>query len=153
MFTKQQTSQVRQKFWINFGKYMSPIPSSTGEKITWINYRTGVKFIQFKMDAGEMDASISIEIAAKDIATEELYFNHFKTFKNPLEASLGEKWNWVLSDGTTAEDTTTRIYTKLENVNIHNENDWPTIITFLKIRIIALDKFWNEYKDIFDMLN
>ena len=100
-----------------------------------------------------MDASISIEIAAKDRATEELYFNHFKTFKNPLEASLGEKWNLVLSDGTTTEDTTTRIYTKLENVNIHNENDWPTIITFLKIRIIALDKFWNEYKDIFDMLN
>ena len=152
MFTKQQASQVREKFWISFGKYMSPIPSSTGDKVNWINYRTGIKSIQFKMDAGEMGAGISIEITGKDITSQELYFNHFKTFRKPLEALLEEKWDWVFSGSTAADEGTARICKKLENVNIHDENDWPAIITFLKIRIIALDKFWNEYKDIFDML-
>jgi len=38
----------------------------------------------------------------------------------------------------------------LPAVNILKENDWPAIISFLKPRIIALDKFWILVKDSFD---
>ncbi len=148
MYTQQQASSIRQRFWVSFGKYMSPIPSSTGEKATWVNYRTGVKCIQFKMDADNGEAYIGIEIVHKDPSLQELYFNHFKTFKQPLEEDfLEEKWKWELT--TTG---VSRIYKKLENVSIYDENNWPQLISFLKPRIIALDKFWSEYKDIFEML-
>jgi hypothetical protein len=131
---------------------MTPIPSSTGEKTNWINYRTGVKCIQFKMDAENGEAYIGIEISHKDPSVQEMFFNHFKTFKQPLEEEfLEEKWKWEL---TVAEGLTgvNRIYKKLGNVNIYDENDWPQIISFLKVRLIALDRFWNAYRDIFEML-
>ncbi|MEO8768723.1 MAG: DUF4268 domain-containing protein [Ferruginibacter sp.] len=152
MYTQQEASALRQKFWISFGKYMSPIPSSTGEKTNWINYRTGIKFINFKMDATEETASIAIEISHNDIAMQELYFNHFKTFKKALEEILAEKWEWQLNAVDENGNPIARIYANLANVNIHNEHDWPKIITFFKNRIIKLDNFWNEYRDIFDML-
>jgi hypothetical protein len=152
MYTQQEASAMRQKFWISFGKYMSPIPSSTGEKVNWINYRTGIKFINFKMDTQGDSASIGIEMSHKEIEMQELYFNHFKTFKKALEEILEEKWEWQLNAVNESGNTIARIYTILPGININNENDWPKIITFFKNRIIALDKFWNEYRDIFEML-
>ena len=131
---------------------MSPIPSSNAEKANWVNYRTGIKFIQFKMDAGSDEARIAIEINHKDPAIRELYFNHFKTFKKALEEILGEKWEWqpkMLNDTGAA---VSQVFTSLAGVNIYKEEHWPQIITFLKKRIIDLDKFWNEYKEIFEML-
>jgi hypothetical protein len=50
MFSKQETAQLRKEFWTVFGQYMSPILSAAGEKISWINYKTGVKGVQFKME-------------------------------------------------------------------------------------------------------
>lgn len=152
MFTQQEASALRQKFWISFGKYMSPIPSSTGEKTNWVNYRTGMKFINFKMDTGEDFASIAIEISHKDAALHELYFNHFRTFKKALEEIVEEKWDWQLNTVNESGAPVARIYANLHDVKLYNENDWPAIISFFKKRIIALDKFWNEYKDIFEML-
>jgi len=37
----------------------------------------------------------------------------------------------------------------LKEVNIFDTNAWPAIISFLKPRIIALDKFWSLVKDGF----
>ena len=135
MYTQQEAAALRQKFWISFGKYISPIPSASGEKVNWINYRTG------------------IEITHKDVAQQELYFNHFKTFKKALEEALGEKWTWQHDHVNESGNHLARIYASLENANVYNENDWPKIISFLKERIILLDKFWCEYRDIFDMLD
>ena len=152
MYTQQEASAVRQKFWISFGRYISPIPSSTGEKVNWVNYRTGIKSINFKMDTTADQASIAIEISHKEPEMRELYFNHFNTFKKAFEEILGEKWNWELNSTNAGGNTIARIYTKIDKVNVYNENDWPKIISFLKTRIVTLDKFWNEYKDIFEML-
>ncbi len=152
MYTQQEAAALRQKFWISFGKYISPIPSACGEKVNWINYRTGIKNIHFKMDAFFSEATVSIEITHKDTAQQELYFNHFKTFKKALEETLGEKWAWQPDHINESGNHLARIYASLENANIYNENDWPKIISFLKERIILLDKFWCEYRDIFEML-
>ncbi len=151
MYTQQEASAIRQKFWVSFGRYMSPIPSSTGEKTNWINYRTGIKFINFKTDAAYERATIAIELSHKDLPARELYFNHFKTFKKPLEEALEEKWEWQLDAVTETGNHIARIYSNLDGVNVYNENDWPKIISFFKKRLVALDGFWNEYKDIFEL--
>ena len=152
MYTQQEASLLRQKFWVSMGRYISPIPSSTGEKVNWINYRTGIKYIQFKMEAKGDEAYIGIEISHPQLALRELYFNHFKTFQKSFEEQLEEKWQWEINGLNENGESIARIYKKLQDVKVLDENDWPKIISFLKTRIILLDKFWNEYKDIFEML-
>jgi hypothetical protein len=61
----------------SFGQYMSPVHSAEGERINWINYKTGEKNIYFRMHADHSKASIAIEITHKDDGVQALYFEQF----------------------------------------------------------------------------
>ena len=120
--------------------------------MNWINYRTGIKFINFKMDATATDAYLGIEISHPDAILRELYFNHFKTFKKALEEISGKKWMWEEIAVNSSGNEIARIYIKHDKLNVFEESSWPSIISFFKSGIIKLDEFWNEYRDIFEML-
>lgn len=148
MYSKQDASKLRHEFWTAFGKYMALHLSSAGERINWCNYKTGVKGIQFKLNVDKSLATIGIWIG-DDTATGKLY-SQFKQFKNVLEGFTGESWTWVPQQKNEAGKLFSSIETALSRVNIFNKEDWPSIISFLKPRIIALDAFWNEVKPAFE---
>ncbi|NOU39485.1 MAG: DUF4268 domain-containing protein [Ferruginibacter sp.] len=150
MYTKQEASAVRQKFWTAFGKYMQPVPSITGQKINWINYKTGVKGISFKMNADKNVAFVAIEIALQNEKSQQIFYEVFNNFKKYFNVIVGGNWIWeaksLLENGTICS----RIYLELKPINIFKESDWPLLITFFKTNIIAIDIFWSEYKSAFD---
>ncbi|RZK03164.1 MAG: DUF4268 domain-containing protein, partial [Flavobacterium sp.] len=74
MYTREEASKLRQAFWTAFGQYMSPIPSAEGVKQNWINYKTGLKDVYFRMQADHEKASISIDISQKDIEIQEIFY-------------------------------------------------------------------------------
>ena len=150
MYSKQQASQIRQEFWTAFGKYMQPILSSEGEKVNWINYKTGAKNIFFRMQAGK-GAVIAIEITHPDPELQQEYFDRFIQLRSLFRNILEEEWQWQLHVKDGNGKFISRIYTEVSGVNIFNKNDWPVLISFFKPRIIALDKFWNEVKHGFDV--
>ncbi len=152
MYTKEQASQLKQSFWTTFGQYMRPVLSSEGMRINWINYKTGIRYISFKTQAGKDKASIAIEIAHPDEGIQELFFEQFKELKSLLHSSLNEEWDWVLHTKDENNKTVSRIYKELDQSNVYNEKDWPSLISFFKPRLIALDQFWSDAKDIFDSL-
>lgn len=153
MYTKEEASQLKQAFWTVFGQYISPQLSSEGLKVNWVNYKTGLKHVYFKMEANKQFATISIEMAHPDPGIQELFFEQFVTFKNILLAHLNEDWEWELHNKDEYGKTISRIFKQLDNVSIFNKNDWPALISFFKPRIIALDEFWGDVKYGFDALN
>ena len=150
MFSKEEASQLKREFWTVFGKYMRPIPSAEGTKISWVNYHTGVKHLYFRMDAGKKSASIAISLEHPDTEMQTLYFEQFLEMKDILHAILHETWLWKLHDTVADGRIVTRIYQELPNVSILNKNDWPDLISFFKPRMIALDNFWENAKWGFD---
>src|SRR3954462_6880339 len=90
MYSKQQASKLRQEFWTTLGQYMSPIPSAEGEKVNWVNYKTGEKHVFFKMHTNNRDASIFIEVAHLEAGIQQLYFQQFEQMKTILHNTLGE---------------------------------------------------------------
>ena len=88
MYTRQETSQLKQQFWTAFGKYMAPVLSAEGEKINWINYKTGVRFIHFKMDVSKEAACIGIEIVKKDPVVAKQLYDKFMLLQDGLEEAL-----------------------------------------------------------------
>jgi len=151
MYSKQEASILRQQFWTNFGQYLAPVPASTGSKINWINYKTGIKNINFKMDAGTDHVYIAIEITHNDREIHQTYFNYLEKLKPELEDILSEKWTWEPGVSINGK-MLSRVYHTGSNVNILNQTGWPEIISFLKHRIILLDRFWTANKEIFEML-
>lgn len=150
MFSREEASKLRQQFWISFGKYMKPIANAEGLPINWINYKTGVKHIFFRMDAEQKFASIAIEIAHPDAGVRELIYQQFEEFKSLLENTLNEKWDWLPNATNNNGNQVAKIACILPNISVFNQQQWPNIIAFLKPRIIALDEFWVDVKPIFE---
>lgn len=152
MYSKDEVSQLKQEFWTAFGQYMSPILSAEGIRANWVNYKTGLKHVYFRMNANKRSASIAIELAHPDAGIQELFFEQFKEYRNILHDALGETWDWDLHITDESGKIISRIYTQLDGVSIFNKNDWPRLISFFKPRIIVLDEFWSDVKYGFDAL-
>lgn len=152
MYSQQQASQLRQAFWTAFGLYMAPLSSAEGEKINWLNYKTGEKNIHFKMHADKKQAFIGIELTHNDKGIQQLYFEQFAELKKILENCLHEEWNWALHTRDENGKTISRIYTEMNGASIFKKEDWPALISFFKPRIIALDEFWSFARHSFEML-
>ena len=152
MYSKEEASKLRQQFWITFGKYMKPIPSAEGLPVNWVNYKTGVKNVFFKMDAEQQNATIAIQINHGDAAIRNLYFEQLVAFKVLLHKTLKEEWEWQAETINDFGVPSSQISKTLNEVSIYNQQDWPLLISFLKPRIIALDEFWSSAKPIFEAL-
>ena len=152
MYTREQASSIRQEFWTRFGRYMAPVLSAEGEKINWINYKTGIRQLNFRMDATQEFAHIGIEINHRDPGQALVLYQQFELLKPMLESVLGEAWEWAAAVEPEDQQVISSIALRQYKGSIFKEADWPDIISFLKPRIIKLDEFWCEYKMIFEMM-
>jgi Domain of unknown function (DUF4268) len=153
MYSKQEAAQLRQEFWTTFGQYMSPILSADGERVNWINYKTGEKDLSFKMEADNRHAIIAVELSQKDLGIQEIYFEQLAELKKLMESALGEPWIWArkVSDPQTGR-VVSRVYRELYPVNLFRKDDWPVLISFFKERLLGLDRFWNDARYSFEAL-
>jgi len=152
MYSKDEAARLKQQFWISFGQYMKPVPSASGYPVNWINYKTGVKNIFFKMDVDTKKATIYIQLSHPDAGIRELVFNQFEEFKLMFRNTVNEEWDWLQYTTDEYGKTVSQIAITLDKVNIYNQQHWPELISFFKPRIIALDEFWDNVKPVFEDL-
>ncbi len=152
MYSKEEAAQLKSTFWTALGQYMAPILSAEGEKVTWLNYKTGEKGVQFKMWADNKKAAIGIELLQPDAGIQQLYFEQMVQLKAMLNEALDEEWIWLLHVNDEQGRTISRIYTELAGVSIFKKEDWPAMISFFKPRLLALDQFWSSAKYAFEAL-
>ncbi len=152
MYTKEEKSHLRKAFWTAFGQYMQPLLSADGNKVNWINYKTGVKNIYFRCSAEQRLSYIAIEINHPDEGIRELFFEQFTEFKTLFHNLMGEEWQWEPRIQDAYGRSCAMIYKELHDVNVFNKERWPEVISFLKPRLVLLDEFWVDIRDTFDAL-
>ena len=150
MYSKQEAAKIRQQFWITFGKYMKPVLSAEGLPVNWINYKTGVKHIRFRMDATQQEAHIAIELIHPDEGERALCFAQLKALQSLFMTIAGPGWDWLPDAVNEYEMPFSRIASSISGFSIYDQDKWPELISFLKPRIIALDHFWTEVKPAFE---
>lgn len=153
MYSKHEAAKLREKFWTNFGKYLSPILSAEGEKINWVNYKTNFKHIRILMDVSRNDASICLHFQHPNTEIQKEYESLINLLKPLFEKHFTEEWDWQFQTSTFQHKQHVSIGIRIENVSIFRESDWPSIISFLKPRLIKLDEFWSEAKLAFELIN
>jgi len=151
LYSREEAKKIKESFWTSFGQYMSPIPNADGEKVTWVNYKTGIRFLFFRMEATNKLAQIGIEIANPDAGIRALLFEQFKEYAQVLHAELDEEWIWDDSFYDDYGKPTARIYTEIRGLSVFKKEDWPDLISFFKPRIIALDSFWSNAQYGFEL--
>ncbi len=146
MYTKQEATLLRQQFWTTLGQYLKPIPSAGGQKVNWINYKTGVRYIHFAMTAEENQAVLSIVLSHPEMTTRNTGRNMLLSLKPVFEKMVPGTWYW---EEAVRQDL--RMSVILEHVSVYRQQDWPALIAFFKQGIVGLDAFWELHKEFFEM--
>lgn len=148
MWSKEETKNRKVMFFTNFGIYMKKYIPEYGKKIRWVNYRTGVHSIQFKIEADKTSSRVCIDIINKDDGVREIFFEQFEEFKTLLSNSM-DKLDWVKEYRIESGFYITRIFTELKGPSINQESEWGDIYRFFEKNLVALHEFWDISQDVF----
>lgn len=129
---------------------MQPVPSASGTKVNWSNYKTGNRHIHFRMYAERNQGSIAIELSAPSAGVREKHFARMQQLQGVLSGWLREEWICEQHAKDVNGKLFSRIYKELPDADICIVSDWPRIISFLKPRIMSLDAFWYEVREGFE---
>ena len=138
MFSKEESKKLRQEFWISFGK-------SFPRK--WLLYNTKIKDFSFKFYFDRKKAIVALDIEG-DLENRIKYYEKIRAFKNILVqeyiAELIFDDTYLLENGKEIS----RVYIQKDHLSIHNKNTWRDAMEFLNENMIALEAFFNEYKEV-----
>ncbi len=150
MYSKEEGVLRKRNFWISFGRYMKPVPSSWQEDANWINYRTGIKNVALKMEVDSRRAVLEVYIREKDEERAALVYDQWKALRQVFFTMNGEAWHWKMTDSAPSKQGVL-LQKELAPVSIYREEQWPDIISFLKPSLVAFDEFWGLVKEHFEV--
>tara|TARA_B110000046_G_scaffold137091_1_gene143318 strand:- start:875 stop:1303 length:429 start_codon:yes stop_codon:yes gene_type:complete len=138
MFSKNEAKQLRQEFWISFGK---SFPRN------WILYNTNVKGLSFKFHFDTKTAYVAL---CFDMEPEKqtVYWDKIMSHKSILESDffadiLFEKL-FQVSDEKNLSAVVVSIKSK---VSIHNKHTWKSTMEFLNESMIIFEDFYTLYEN------
>lgn len=137
MFSKQEAAQLKQEFWIAFGK-------SFPRK--WLLYDTKIKDFSFKFSADNKKAQVSLDIEMKDELFRNAYFEKIWSLENILQEYTGTVFkdeHYQLDNGKVIS----RFWVEIDGVSIFNKNTWPVIFEFFVEKMTGFEEFFSEYSD------
>ncbi|RKW08255.1 MAG: DUF4268 domain-containing protein [Capnocytophaga sp.] len=138
MYSKEESSKLREEFWTSFGK-------SFPRK--WILYRTGVKEILFKFYFDTKKAMVCIDIEGS-LDSREKYFTKMESLRDIFSDFLPDnkyEKEFVLENGKEIS----RIWIEKKDVCIHNKATWQETMEFFVSNMSQIELFWQEYEDLF----
>lgn len=138
MYSKHETQQLKQEFWIAFSeKYPRK----------WVLYDTKIKDFSFKFFADNKKAQVSIEIEHRNDEKRLAYFEKIQALKNILDEEyipdLVFEKNYTLENGKKIS----RIWVEKTGISMSNRSHWEIIFQFFNEKMNALELFFLEYDD------
>ncbi len=153
MYSKEEAKQIREEFWDGFKRYSGSRRRKLGFPKKWMLDRTGIKPVNLKFEVGRDYALSSIDIKTSNEQKRMEYYEKFESLKTILseKCPFPIHWDLVHSDEFTKEFS--RIFCRLENVNIYRRDDWYPIYRFLYKSMIVFEEVFIDYKEFIADIN
>tara|TARA_B110000211_G_C13966714_1_gene503112 strand:- start:111 stop:572 length:462 start_codon:yes stop_codon:yes gene_type:complete len=148
MWSKEEARKKRVRFFTNFGIYMKKHAELSENKIRWVNYRTGVSAVRFKIEADNKKTCVAIDIIHPDEGVMQLFYEQFQEFKTMLQSDMDEL-TWEEAHYNATGQMNMRIFTEMDTLSMNNEEHWGDLFRFYEKNMLALHEFWENSKDIF----
>ena len=139
MFSKERSRQLREEFWISFGK-------SFPRK--WLLYNTKIKDFSFKFHFDTKLALVTLDIETPDLEKRMALWDRLISLKTILREEFLP--NAIFDDGYMLDNgkEISRMYVQLEGVSIHNKDTWQRTMVFLNEKMILFEAFFESYGDM-----
>ena len=141
MYSKTESKQLRQDFWIAFGK-------SYPKK--WVLYDTKIKGLSLKFYFDLKVAMISLDVETSDLEQRIHLWEKLHSLKSILKDQYLQEAHFEDSFILENKKEISRIYVSKSEVSIHNKNTWQETMVFLSRQMVLLESFFEEYKEILD---
>ena len=148
MFSKEEAKRLKTEFWTSFGLYMKKHKNQNNEKINWVNYKTKVKDIYFRLNVDNKKASFSIDIQQNDIGIRQLFYEQFTELKVIITNSFQHELEWD-EEYYTEFGLTSKIGCELKGISVNNKNTWKEIFQFMEQNMLDAHSFWSDFGEVF----
>lgn len=152
MYGKEEAKQLKKEFWTSFGIYMKKYNHVYGRKINWVNYKTKIKDVYFRLNADKTKATFAIEIQHKDEGIRNLFFDQFEELKGVLNDSFENPLTWERETLNDFKIPVSKIGCVYAGINVFDKNTWRDAFHFMEKNIINAHEFWNDFNEIFKQL-
>lgn len=136
MFNKEESKQLRQKFWTTFGQQYPR---------KWLLYNTKIKELVLKFTFNTQFAQVSIDIESKEDLYREYYYDKLWSLENILKTEYLPHAildpDYEIAPGRIVS----RVYVQLDGVSIHKESTWPAVFEFFYENMTQLEVFFLEF--------
>lgn len=149
MYSKEEAKQLSKEFWVVFARRCEIVPELMHKKKKWVLYDTGLNGIDLKFEVTRKEAIVMIEINHRQEARRLEIFETLQKYRLLLEDGFPEALTWDFCFTRESGQEVCRIYTSLQNVDFHRQNQWPDIFNFLIDNMLILE---NNFMDIRDGL-
>ena len=149
MFTREEKKAFNQLFWTSFGKYMQKQIPTSGRKLNWINYKTGVKDLYLRMNIDNKKAIFSLDFQHKDEGIRALFYEQFEELRRVFHETMNHEFVWEAETFNDQGVSISRVYTEIIGVNKFKKDDWHMAFEFFEKHLVPFDEFWAEFKEIF----
>lgn len=140
MYSKEEIKQLQLNFWSGFKKYHPK---------KWMFNKTQVSGLVFRFHVDRENAWVILELQHKNEDRRLKIFEILDRYKVVLEEGFENGLVWELVH--VREDNkqeVCRIYTRLENVDWHRQEQWPEIYNFFVKNMLLMEKNYLELKEV-----
>lgn len=149
MYDKETLKALRTRFWTCFGIYMRQYHSALPGKVSWVNYRTGVKHVYFRAQADKRGCSVAIVLEHPDPEIRALFYEQFEELQLLLESNSDAEWTWMALAHDEYGKEMAMIRSSLPGLSMFREEDWAGMYAFMGQRLVELDELWSMARETF----
>lgn len=151
--TLKSRHHIRLDFWKEFIKANNSINSlfrnCSPSKDNWIGIGIGISGVNINTVISKSYARVEVYINRGEKEENKKVFDFYKSNQKELEAKFGEDLTWERMD----DKVSCRIKYQLNEVNVFEKDDWPTMIDFLVKSVSSMETVFKPFtKKLSDFL-
>ncbi len=140
MYSREESKNLRETFWISFGK-------SFPRK--WILYRTKVKGLVLRFYFDVRKAVVSLEVDTYDLNRRMVLWETLLALRPILVTEYLPEAQFQDTYCPEPEKEVSRVFVEMHGVSIHNKDSWGATMIFLDRNMVRLEDFFREYQGLF----
>lgn len=149
MYSREELKQLKIDFWQMFGKRCDVHPELKFRKRKWMLHKTKIKGVALRFDVGRKDAKVILELGNRNEKLRLKAYEILEKYKVIIEEGFENGLNWeFFHEREDSGAEVCRIYTQLNNVDFHRQNQWPDIFNFYIENMLKLEYNFLQIRDL-----
>ncbi|MFV0592468.1 MAG: DUF4268 domain-containing protein [Draconibacterium sp.] len=149
MYSKDELKQLRVTFWEKFGQRCEIHPDLMYRKRKWILHRTKVKDVAFRFDVNRENARVILELGNRNENLRLRAYEFLEQYKVVMEEGFEKGLIWeFFHEREDSNKEVCCIYTQLNGVDFHRQNQWPEIYNFFIENMLQLESNFMSIRDL-----